>query len=138
MGIRGLEMLANEEPPIRILITGSRDWTDYNRIYEALALQDRCHEHSDCNHRYVLVSGACPTGADVIAEDVAKHFGWDIERHPAYWDLYDKRAGHIRNSEMVNLGADICLAFIKNNSKGATMTAEMAQKANIETIIYRE
>lgn len=138
MGIRGLEMLANDEPPIRILITGSRDWADYNKIYEALALQDRCHEHSDCSHRYVLVSGHCPNGADVMAEDVAKHFGWGVELHPADWRRYKGSAGFRRNAEMVNLGADVCLAFIKNNSKGATMTAELAQKAGIETVIYRE
>ena len=84
-----------------------------------------------------IVTGACPTGADAIAVSIAKTSGWTIENHPAEWGRYGKGAGPIRNSEMVNLGADVCLAFIKNNSKGATHTASLSKKAGIETRIYR-
>ena len=114
-------------PPVRILVTGSRNWDDEAAIYEALYAHDQPGA--------VLVSGACPTGANRIAEDYATAtFGWALEVHPADWDRYGKAAGFRRNAEMVALGANVCLAFIKNGSRGATHTAELAERAGIPTV----
>ena len=116
----------------RVLITGSRDWTDHIAIHEALAVV--CSERTG---RLVIVHGACPRGADAIASRWVDNFGDQYrsveERHPANWQINGKRAGFIRNAHMVNLGADICLAFIRNGSRGATHTADLAEKAGIPT-----
>lgn len=123
---------------MRVLVTGSRSWDDPNRIRAALVVawsQDEDWSQDDLapSPRPTLVSGACPIGADAIAEDFARICHWPIERHPAEWDKHGKRAGFVRNAEMVALGADVCLAFIKDGSKGATMTADLAEKAGIRT-----
>lgn len=117
---------------MRILITGSRDWEDVETIDTAIqnAIGNQWGPH-------VVVHGDCPRGADKMADDMARWRGIPVERHPADWDSHGKRAGFVRNSDMVNLGADVCLAFIRNNSKGATMTANLADHAGIRTVIYR-
>lgn len=126
----------------RVLITGSRQWDDVKRIATELSwIADEFGDDA------ILVSGNCPTGADKICEDYwEKHIQGTVERHPAEWSKYKTSqaysnsgknpAGFIRNKEMVELGADICLAFIKNSSKGATMTADLAEKASIRTIRF--
>ena len=112
----------------RILITGSRTWTDVQFIKELFAW----HPPKEVT----LVSGNCPLGADAICEQIAKEFGWMLELHPADWKKHGKSAGFKRNKEMVDLGADKCYAFIKDGSKGATHTANLAEKAGIQTFRY--
>lgn len=118
----------------RILITGSRDWTDEVAIESAL---EPYSYHPVGGPRPVLVSGACPTGADFIAEEIWERWGLPVEYHPADWEKHGKRAGPIRNQEMVNLGAAVCLAFIKNHSRGASYTLAASQRAGIPTKVFR-
>lgn len=119
---------------MRVLITGSRSWDDQETIVKAL--EDIQSEYSDVLS-FVLVSGNCPQGADFLCEKTAGSLGWEVELHPADWSQYGKPAGFIRNKEMVELGADICLAFIKNNSKGASGTAKLAKQYGIPLVEYR-
>lgn len=113
---------------MRILVTGSRSWTDYETLKHKLFVWG--------NHRSVVtvVHGDCPHGADKMADQAARKFGWHVERHPAAWELHGRRAGFVRNADMVALGADVCLAFIKSASRGATMCARLAERAGILTV----
>lgn len=131
---------------MRILVTGSRDWTDRFAVYRALnavcdefALNYPPDEYGNTMpdpERITVVHGACPIGADLWADEWCIGSNFLAERHPADWQRYGKRAGFVRNAEMVNLGADLCLAFIRNHSRGATMTADLAEKAGIPTRRY--
>ena len=118
-----------EDLQVRILVTGSRIWTDVDAV--ALTLYSVV---DDLHPKYVwVVHGDCPLGVDRIARLIAGVNRWNDERHPADWDTYGRRAGYVRNAEMVKLGADICLAFIKNKSRGASMCADLAEKNGIPT-----
>ena len=98
--------------PRRVLITGSRTWTDTGAIRDALAAVWG-------NGDAVLVTGACPRGADRLAEACWTRWGGQLERHPADWDRHGRGAGLRRNADMVAAGAHVCLTFIRNNSRGA-------------------
>ncbi|MEU5976326.1 SLOG family protein [Streptomyces sp. NPDC047315] len=112
----------------RILVTGSRTWTDPDLIHAALA--GAIYQ----NVPATVVHGGCPTGADALtAWWVQRHqdLGLTEERHPADWSAYGRSAGPRRNAEMVHLGADVCLAFIRGGSRGASHTAQLAERAGI-------
>lgn len=120
---------------MRILITGSREWTDVQTIIDALRAEilSAGSEKDDT----VIVHGACPRGADALADAVGRQWGVTVETHPADWSQHGKKAGFLRNKHMVDLGADVLLAFIKDNSKGATHTVNLANAAGLRTVIYR-
>jgi hypothetical protein len=117
---------------MRILITGSRDWTDADSIKTAIS--DTWVSHG--RPPVVTVVHGCARGADTIAGGFARAIGWNVEEHPAAWDTRGRAAGPIRNSEMVNAGADVCLAFIRNGSRGASNCADLAERAGIPTVRF--
>ncbi|MFI1562164.1 DUF2493 domain-containing protein [Streptomyces sp. NPDC020490] len=114
--------------PYRVLVTGSRDWDDVEAIWQAM---NQTVRDAGTGREIVVVHGACPRGADWHADRWARLADVKTERHPANWQINGKRAGFIRNAHMVNLGADICLAFIRNGSRGASHTAALAEQAGI-------
>ena len=61
--------------PRRVLVTGSRTWTDTTTIRTALA---SVWGHGDA----VLVSGGCPHGADRLAKACWTRWGGRVERPP--------------------------------------------------------
>ncbi len=123
----------------RILITGSRDWDAPETIDRAI--RDVITEWWIEAERgpFIIVDGTA-RGADTMAYQwTQKHQGMaapiESERHPADWSR-GKRAGRDRNELMVHLGADVCLAFIKNGSPGATHCAGYAEAHGIRTIRF--
>lgn len=125
---------------MRVLVTGSRDWPDKYVVFDAL---QKAFELSNGN--MVVVHGGCPTGADAYAAEwVRLRMGFlgymvDDEPHRADWKGPRKKgAGYARNAEMVNLGADLCLAFIYNDSDGATHCSGLAKKAGIKTETFKD
>jgi YspA, cpYpsA-related SLOG family len=111
--------------PRRILVTGSRTRTATEPIREALA--------AVWHPQATLVTGACKRGADHLCEQCWSRWGGQVERHPAEWRVDRRGAGMLRNVALVELGADVCVAFIRDGSPGATHCAATAEAAGIPT-----
>lgn len=114
----------------RLLITGSRNWDNWDVIREALSVV-----HAEHGTNVILVHG-CARGADTMCAAVAQQYEWTIEEHPADWDKHGRAAGPIRNAQMVALGADLCIGFLGVASKGTRHCLAQAEKAGIPTRQY--
>jgi hypothetical protein len=55
------------------------------------------------------------------------------EARPADWQTHGRAAGIIRNTAMTRTGADVCLAFVRDASPGASHCAAQAEAAGIPT-----
>ncbi len=115
---------------MRVIVTGSRTWKNKGVIRAALT--EVWHPDN------ILVSGHCQFGADAHCEACWTHWGGQVELYPAPWERYGRRAGFVRNATMVNSGADHCLAFVDDHSRGATMTGTLASRAGIPVTWYSE
>ena len=114
-----------------VLVTGSRDWTRQDVVWSAL------HEHLGSEPLGIIRHGACPTGADKMADiwgDLQP--GIAVDRVPAAWEIHGKSAGPKRNARMVTLKADICLAFPLGESRGTRDCMRKAEAAGIRVINY--
>ncbi|WP_081343398.1 SLOG family protein [Mycobacteroides chelonae] len=117
---------------MRILITGSRRWTDRAAIETALRSAAAGHSPREVT----VVHGECPYGgADIIAAAIADRLGFVVEPHPAAWKVHGKAAGPMRNQEMVDLGAHLCLAFPDAESRGTWDCVRRAAAAGIRVIV---
>lgn len=125
---------------MRILVTGSREWDDRSLFLDQMFDLMSCYAtpgHSDGKlSQFVIVHGACPTGLDAMADEWAVTNHVRVERHPADWEKHGNWAGPKRSQEMVDAGADVCLAFAKRGmaNKGTMHCLRMAIEADIPEI----
>lgn len=121
---------------MRLLVSGSRDWPSTVLIEHGLntALDQFAQKATVPIHPVVLVHGAAK-GADEMCATFAKRWGWDVEPHPADWRGMGAKAGPMRNLQMIELGADLCVVFLFNRSPGTTHLRDQAIGANIPTYV---
>ena len=77
-----------------VVISGSRFYKNEEKMRRILTGLHERHPN------ITLIVGDCK-GADFIARKIAKERGIKLEIFEAYWDMYGKKAGPIRNKEMI-------------------------------------
>jgi hypothetical protein len=118
---------------IRILVTGSREVDAAAERIVCAALAQAVIDAARVDRDIVIVHGAA-RGVDTVASFWAPPLR--VERHPADWERYGKQAGVIRNMGMVDLGADVCLAFPRLGSRGTWHCVRYAADHDIPVRIY--
>ena len=114
---------------IRILVCGSRHWTDYKAIVRQLRpYAPHC----------IVIHGAA-RGADSLAGRAADALGMSVEDYPADWSAYGRRAGVLRNQRMLDEGKpDLVFAFTPDmeRSRGTRDMVTRARKQGVRVFVY--
>jgi SLOG family YspA-like protein len=118
---------------LRVILCGSRGWVDLRAI--------RARVGALPANAYVIVGRA--RGADRMAEGVALGLGLQVDPHPANWKRHGRRAGMIRNREMLDTLRSgeqserrLVIAFWDGDSPGTAGMIRMAQAAGVEVEIH--
>ncbi len=106
---------------MKVLVTGSRKWTDYDAIYNRLA---------ELPKDTIIIEGGA-NGADTLARTAAYRLKLDRVRCKAKWDVHGRAAGTIRNRMMLNLKPDLVLGFRIDQSGGTTDCLDEAKRRGI-------
>ena len=109
-----------------VAVVGGRDFTDYNRLKKILdSVKGKISS---------LISGGAK-GADQLVEKYAEDNQFNIKVFKADWDSLGKKAGPVRNQQIVDK-ADVVIAFWNGNSRGTKSTIEITKKSNKLLKIY--
>jgi predicted Rossmann fold nucleotide-binding protein DprA/Smf involved in DNA uptake len=112
---------------IRLAVIGSRTWTDYNFIYDAI--KGWKLEPDD-----IVVSGGA-TGADQFAEKAAKMLGFKTQIFYPEYEKYGKEAPLVRNRIIVE-SSDGVLAFWDLKSVGTLHALKIAKQLGKPITIF--
>ncbi len=82
----------------------------------------------------VDISGMC-VGPDMLGERWAKENGVPIERFPADWERYRRRAGYVRNELMAD-NAEALLALWDGRSRGTRNMIDIARRKGLLAVVY--
>ncbi len=116
------------------LICGGRNYTNHQKMDDVLESLVAARGVP------VLVVEGEARGADLMARSWAEARGIAVCPHPAQWSKYGRRAGPVRNREMLTHHPDLSLvvAFYDRPATESRGTADMVKAAKRAKIELRE
>lgn len=118
---------------MKVIVCGDRNWTDRGLLFSKLDTQHEIHGFTQ------LVSGGC-RGVDMLADQWARDRGIESRVFRADWERHGKRAGPLRNHEMLDDGkpdAVIGVHYNLRNSRGTLHMLWIAWNAGVGIVVYR-
>lgn len=114
----------------RVMVCGPRDFPSKFRVY--CVVYPLLVRLFDEGFNTTVVWGGA-SGVDTFAAQAAKHFGANTELHLPDWKRYKKRAGLVRNDEMLDSGLDLVVAI--GYGRGTAHAIKGAQKRGIDLML---
>jgi hypothetical protein len=115
---------------MKILVCGDRNWWNEEVVKEVL---------SQYQPDTVVIQGEA-RGADSAGKKAAEELGMTVIGFPAKWDELGRRAGIVRNLQMLDTNPDLVIAFhnFLPNSKGTKHTVTEALNRGIKVDLCNE
>ncbi len=112
---------------MNLIIAGGRDFNDYDLLCQSLD-----HLLKNTDKSMITVFCGMAKGADNLGMLYADTHGITVKFFPADWDKHGKKAGILRNQEMIDAGATHLVAFWDQKSKGTADMIARAKRAGIQ------
>ena len=113
---------------MKVLVCGSRGWDRPDLVGRRLA---------QLPEGTTIIHGKCPKGADLHAALHLRTLGFNEIACPADWKRHGKRAGHIRNVEMLDHEPVLVIAFWDGESAGTRDMIDAARGRSIAVEIHK-
>lgn len=110
---------------MKVLVCGSRSWGETRD--QVVKLYDRIGE---LPLDATIIHGNA-RGADRLAGDAALRRGNPVEVFPADWDEHGRKAGIVRNLQMLDQKPDLVIGFWDGISRGTKHTLAQAERRGI-------
>ena len=110
-------------------IIGSRSFINKNDGYKKIMPYYNKFKFS------TIISGGA-RGADYIAKAFAKQYGFKYIEYPADWSKYGKRAGYLRNVDIVK-NSDFIIALWDGKSRGTQHSINIARSMGKDVYIEK-
>ncbi len=110
---------------MKVLICGSRSWSDEETMRTFFLIMSK---------DTVILHGGC-RGADLMADDIAKKFGFEYYEYSANWERYGLAAGPIRNQLMLDEGKPNIVVAFHNNISESKGTKDMIRRARMAGVL---
>jgi hypothetical protein len=117
---------SQQRGPLRLLVCGSRTWTDATLLAEAV--EQTVAEYGQGRAGVVLIEGNA-RGADRLAGVLARARGWELEVYPADWQRHGRAAGMRRNARMLREGRPERVIACADDLAASRGTADMVRRA---------
>jgi hypothetical protein len=114
---------------MKVLVCGSRDWPYPMAVTERIL--DLAEAHPDA----LVIHGGC-RGADMRVEGAAMVCNLQTKVFPAEWRRFGRKAGPLRNLQMLDEKPDLVIAFQCNGSRGTQHTINEARKRGIPVEVF--